>query len=669
MIIDVQRAGPSTGMPTKPEQADLLMVLFGRNSESPVPVLAAVDAGRLLRHGDRGGADRAQVPDARLPALRRVPRERLRAVADPGRRRRCPTSASSSRPSRTPRTSSCPYLRDPETLARPWALPGHAGPRAPHRRPREGGRHRQRLLRPRQPRPDGPAARAEGRGHRAPTSPSSRSTTPTAREAARARLGRHVRADRRGVPARAARRRQGRARAPALPQPVPAQHSATCCGSYERVLIPEMNLGQLLKLVRAEFLVDAVGYNRVRGVPVPLERARRRDRERCCERRAANGNGKLDADREGLQVRPGGALVPGLRRLRDPRHGPAASCPSSASRARRIVFVSGIGCAARFPYYMQTYGMHSIHGRAPAIATGLAASRPDLSVWVVDRRRRRALDRRQPPDPRAAPERQPQDPALQQPGLRPDEGAVLADEPARAADGSTPMGSIDQPFNPLGVAIGAEATLRRARDRHRPQARGRGAAPRRRAPRRRRSSRSSRTATSTTTAPSTPCATTRRTASTSGTASRCASAPTASAASRVGDDGSAEIVDAADVGRTALLVHDEHHPQPSLAFALSRLTLAPLGVTPVGVFRDVDQPVYDDLLDGRSTRRGSNEESARPRRVAPRRRHLDYRLTEERTADVVPLRWHCLPLGDGSRERHVDDHIARVARPSAEAPV
>ena len=47
------------------------------------------------------------------------------------------------------------------------------------------------------------------------------------------------------------------------------------------------------------------------------------------------------------------------------------------------VFVSGIGCAARFPYYMNTYGMHSIHGRAPAIATGLAVSRPDLSVWVV----------------------------------------------------------------------------------------------------------------------------------------------------------------------------------------------------------------------------------------------------------------------------------------------
>ena len=49
----------------------------------------------------------------------------------------------------------------------------------------------------------------------------------------------------------------------------------------------------------------------------------------------------------------------------------------------KIVFVSGIGCSSRFPYYMNTYGMHSIHGRAPAIATGLSSSRPDLSVWVV----------------------------------------------------------------------------------------------------------------------------------------------------------------------------------------------------------------------------------------------------------------------------------------------
>src|SRR5579862_7696615 len=57
--------------------------------------------------------------------------------------------------------------------------------------------------------------------------------------------------------------------------------------------------------------------------------------------------------------------------------------PTLGLRRENIVFVSGIGCSSRFPYYMNTYGMHSIHGRAPAIATGLATSRPDLSVWVV----------------------------------------------------------------------------------------------------------------------------------------------------------------------------------------------------------------------------------------------------------------------------------------------
>ncbi|MFH8628234.1 thiamine pyrophosphate-dependent enzyme, partial [Streptomyces vietnamensis] len=57
--------------------------------------------------------------------------------------------------------------------------------------------------------------------------------------------------------------------------------------------------------------------------------------------------------------------------------------PELGLARENIVFVSGIGCSSRFPYYMNTYGMHSIHGRAPAIATGLATSRRDLSVWVV----------------------------------------------------------------------------------------------------------------------------------------------------------------------------------------------------------------------------------------------------------------------------------------------
>ena len=57
--------------------------------------------------------------------------------------------------------------------------------------------------------------------------------------------------------------------------------------------------------------------------------------------------------------------------------------PELGLARENIVFISGIGCSSRFPYYMNTYGMHSIHGRAPAIASGLAMSRPDLSVWVI----------------------------------------------------------------------------------------------------------------------------------------------------------------------------------------------------------------------------------------------------------------------------------------------
>ena len=125
----------------------------------------------------------------------------------------------------------------------------------------------------------------------------------------------------------------------------------------------------------------------------------------------------------------------------------------------RIVFVSGIGCAARFPYYMETYGMHSIHGRAPAIATGLATTRPDLSVWVVTG----------------------DGDALSIGGnhlihaLRRNvnitillfnnevygltKGQYSPTSPRGQRSGSTPRGSIDQPFNPLGVAIGAEASF------------------------------------------------------------------------------------------------------------------------------------------------------------------------------------------------------------------
>src|SRR5205814_8423069 len=125
----------------------------------------------------------------------------------------------------------------------------------------------------------------------------------------------------------------------------------------------------------------------------------------------------------------------------------------------RIVFISGIGCAARFPYYMQTYGMHSIHGRAPAIATGLATTRADLSVWVVTgdgdalstggnhliHALRRNVDVK----------------ILlcnnQIYGLT--KGQYSPTSEVGKVTKSTPFGSLDTPFNPLSVALGAEATV------------------------------------------------------------------------------------------------------------------------------------------------------------------------------------------------------------------
>lgn len=123
------------------------------------------------------------------------------------------------------------------------------------------------------------------------------------------------------------------------------------------------------------------------------------------------------------------------------------------------VFVSGIGCAARFPYYMSTYGMHTIHGRSPAIATGLAMSRPDLNIWVVGgdgdmlsiggnhliHALRRNVNMT----------------ILlfnnQIYGLT--KGQYSPTSEVGKVTKSTPMGSIDRPFNPVSVALGAGATF------------------------------------------------------------------------------------------------------------------------------------------------------------------------------------------------------------------
>jgi 2-oxoglutarate ferredoxin oxidoreductase subunit beta len=268
--------------------------------------------------------------------------------------------------------------------------------------------------------------------------------------------------------------------------------------------------------------------------------------------------------------------------------------PELGIEKERTVFVSGIGCAARFPYYMNTYGMHSIHGRAPAIATGLAASRQDLSVWVVTgdgdalsiggnhliHALRRNVNLK----------------ILlfnnKIYGLT--KGQYSPTSEIGKVTKSTPMGSLDFPFNPLSLAIGAEATfVARAIDTDK-----------------------------------------------AGTTQvlRAAAAHRGSAfveifqncpifnddawdfvrddkegvnrilledgapilwgkdhekALRQRTDGTIEVCAAGDGD---VLVHDPTAEGPSLAFALSRVTQATHGGTPVGIFRNVARPVYDDLM-------------------------------------------------------------------------
>ena len=127
-----------------------------------------------------------------------------------------------------------------------------------------------------------------------------------------------------------------------------------------------------------------MSYTKVQGKPFKHSELKAR-----MERAAVRGEGTMttaDAaglQEEGLPERPGRALVPGLRGLRDPLRGPVGLPGARGSRRRRFVVVSGIGCSSRFPYYMNTFGFHSIHGRAPAIATGIKIANPELEVWVA----------------------------------------------------------------------------------------------------------------------------------------------------------------------------------------------------------------------------------------------------------------------------------------------
>ncbi len=271
LVIDVQRGGPSTGLPTKTEQADLLQAMFGRNGESPVPIIApqspgdcfdaALEATRiavtyrtpvlLLSDGYlANGSEPWRIPDvATLP------------VIDPD----FATAANHSL--EDGEADFWPYLRDPETLARPWAIPGTAGLEHRIGGLEKGDGHgnisydpanHDFMVRTRQAKidriadslpplvvddPDGQAkVLVLGWGSTyGPIGAGVRRVRKAGYRAAQVHL-RHL-------------------------NPFPAD-LGEILARYDKILIPEMNLGQLSLLIRARYLVDAVGYNHVRGLPL-----------------------------------------------------------------------------------------------------------------------------------------------------------------------------------------------------------------------------------------------------------------------------------------------------------------------------------------------------------------------------------------------------------------
>ena len=260
VIVDVQRAGPSTGMPTKPEQADLLMVLFGRNSESPVPVLAA---------GTPGDCFYAAIEAARVALTYRTP---VYLLSDA-------YLANGTEPWRIPEISSLapievefatatgepflPYRRDPETLARPWAIPGTPG--LEHR---IGGLEKASETGNVSYDPENHDLMTQLRaqkvaGVKVADQPVDHQEGADVLVLSWGGTFGPVHAGVRRV--RAAGGKVAHAHLRWL-NPFPP-NLGDLLASYDRVLVPEMNLGQLLQLVRARYLVDAVGYNRVTGKP------------------------------------------------------------------------------------------------------------------------------------------------------------------------------------------------------------------------------------------------------------------------------------------------------------------------------------------------------------------------------------------------------------------
>jgi 2-oxoglutarate/2-oxoacid ferredoxin oxidoreductase subunit beta len=272
--------------------------------------------------------------------------------------------------------------------------------------------------------------------------------------------------------------------------------------------------------------------------------------------------------------------------------------PSLGIAREDMVIISGIGCSSRFPYYLNTYGMHSIHGRAPAIATGLAASRPDLSVWVITgdgdalsiggnhlihAMRRNVNLTILLFNNRIY-------------GLT--KGQYSPTSEVGKITKSTPMGSLDHPFNPVSLALGAEATfVGRAMDSDR---KGLTEVLRQAAEHQGASlveiyqncnifnDGAFDLLKDATTGPQWTIPLEQGKPLVFG--------PDGAACVVRDEVGGLRIAETNQVDAADIVVHDAQRMDPSYAFALSRLSSQDLRYTPMGVFRSVEKPTYDGMM-------------------------------------------------------------------------
>ncbi|OFV87632.1 MAG: 2-oxoglutarate ferredoxin oxidoreductase subunit alpha [Acidobacteria bacterium RBG_16_68_9] len=262
VIVNVQRAGPSTGLPTKTEQGDLLMALYGRNGESPLPVLAASSPADCFDTA----FEAVRIAVKYMTPVIVLTDSDLANGAEPWRIPQASELPEINLEFRTDPRGYYPYLRDPATLGRPWALPGTPG--LEHR---IGGLEKDYLTGNVSYAPINHEQMVRVRARKiagiAREIPPTRVEGPDSGDLVLVGWGSTYGA----IAAAAQELREKRSKSVAhvhlrYLNPLPPDLEGVL-RSYKKVLVPEMNLGQLVRLIRAEYLIDAIGYGKIQGQP------------------------------------------------------------------------------------------------------------------------------------------------------------------------------------------------------------------------------------------------------------------------------------------------------------------------------------------------------------------------------------------------------------------